>query len=109
MGNIAFSKFSEKVELLCSMFEYKRKSGKCLCESGDGRCWKWLIVALLLISGGCLGGCGANASAITSPPAFPTPQPTVIAGPFRTLVQTLDGAFTIELDITPNRSGANHF
>jgi hypothetical protein len=110
MENIAFSKSSGRVELLRSMFKDTKKPGKRLCERIERRWWKWLILfTLLLVSGGCLTGCSANASAITSPSITPTSQPTVVAGPLHTFVQTFDGVFTIELDITPNRSGFNHF
>ncbi len=89
------------------MLKDKRRPAKrAHLESGQQR-W-WLILALLLVSG-CLAACNTNASTITSPPTPPVPRTTVAAGPLHAFIQTFDGAFTITLDITPNRSGPNYF
>jgi len=65
----------------------------------------WSILLLLCVS--VISGCG---SAPPPSPALrqvlPTPQAT---HPFHETLETSDGAFTIMLDITPNRSGTNVF
>lgn len=69
--------------------------------------WKvaWMVVLCLGVS--ILSGCGAPAPATTA--SGQQTQPAAPAGPFHNKVQTFDGAFTITLDITPNRSGTNVF
>jgi len=62
---------------------------------------------LLLLCVGVISSCGTTPRA--SPPlrqASPTPQ---VAHPFHDTLETRDGAFTVTLDITPNRSGTNVF
>lgn len=57
-----------------------------------------------------IGACGVinNTSANTS--ATPSPaQSSIVARPLHTTEQTLDGDFSITLDITPNQPGINAF
>jgi len=68
---------------------------------------KAVWTSLLLLCIGVVSGCGS------APPPSPTlrqvsPTPEV-AHPFHDTLKTLDGTFTITLDITPNRSGTNVF
>jgi len=65
----------------------------------------WSI--LLLLSVGVFGGCGATPSSTTA--IRSQPSPTEATQPFHSTVKTLDGDFTVTLNITPNRSGANVF
>ncbi|MFL5707140.1 MAG: FixH family protein [Ktedonobacteraceae bacterium] len=69
--------------------------------------WKptWSIVLLLCVS--VINGCGATPSPTTE--IRQQPHATAVAQPFHASVKTLDGDFTVTLDITPNRSGANVF
>ncbi len=69
--------------------------------------WKpaWSILLLLCVS--VINGCGATPSPTTT--FRQQPQPTAVAQPFHASMKTLDGDFTVTLDITPNRSGTNVF
>jgi copper transport protein len=69
--------------------------------------WRWLGLFALLLGLSALAGCGTDATTATT--TLSHPQPTATIGPFHTTVQTFDKDFTITLDITPNRSGPNHF
>jgi copper transport protein len=89
------------------MFEQEKvvnKRGGWWCERGY---WRWLGIFALLLGLGMLAGCGTGAKTATT--TLSHPQPTATSGPFHTSVQTFDEDFTITLDITPNRSGPNHF
>ncbi len=65
----------------------------------------WSILFLLCVS--VISGCAST----------PRPSPTLrqssptpaVAHPFHDILKTQDGAFTVTLDITPNRSGTNVF
>ena len=61
---------------------------------------------LLLLCVGAISGCGALAPSPTARAQQPLPA---IAHPFHATMKTLDGAFIVALDITPNRSGPNVF
>ena len=65
-----------------------------------------LLSLLLLLCVGGISGCGALAPSPTVRAQQPTPT---IAHPFHATMKTLDGAFIVTLDITPNRSGPNVF
>lgn len=65
---------------------------------------------LLLLFVLVLSGCGPVPSSTSTPgQSSPTQLTTVVARPFHETVKTLDGVFTVTLDITPNRSGPNNF
>jgi copper transport protein len=64
----------------------------------------WCILLFLCLS--VIGGCGTISSPTTTIRQFP---PAEVAQPFHGTVKTLDGDFTVTLDITPNRSGPNVF
>ncbi|MEO7020441.1 MAG: hypothetical protein ABI234_09860 [Ktedonobacteraceae bacterium] len=68
------------------------------------RKWVWGIMLCLLLT-------GCSTSTVSTTPVTPTSiQPTTaVAQPFHGMVQTQDKAFTITLDITPNRPGTNVF
>jgi hypothetical protein len=66
--------------------------------------WK-LACLLLFLCSGVIGGCGT----VSSPTTLRQPSPTAVAQPFHGTAKTLDGVFTVTLDITPNRSGPNVF
>lgn len=61
---------------------------------------------LLLLCVGAISGCGALSPSPTVRAQQPAPT---IAHPFHATVKTLDSAFIVTLDITPNRSGPNVF
>lgn len=61
---------------------------------------------LLFLCLSAIGGCGTSSSPTTT---LRQPSPTEVAQPFHGTVKTLDGDFTVTLDITPNRSGTNVF
>ena len=65
----------------------------------------WSLLCLLCASP--LTSCGAPSPTTTAP--APQPHLTPVAHPFHVTVKTLDGDFTVTLDITPNRSGTNVF
>lgn len=68
---------------------------------------KALWTILLVLCASVISGCG---SAAPPSPTLQQPSPTPqVAGPFHETLETRDGAFTITLDITPNRSGTNAF
>lgn len=91
------------------MFERRKKPGehagqRFVLKSGK------LPGALVLLCSICLfSGCAAISTTATSNTISAQSQPTIAAQPFHTTVQTLDGDFSITLDITPNRSGTNIF
>jgi copper transport protein len=70
-------------------------------------CWKLAWIFLLFLCVGVISGCGTPSSPTTG--VGQHPQPSVVAHPFHDMIKTLDGDFTIILDITPNRSGTNAF
>jgi copper transport protein len=62
---------------------------------------------LFLLCASLISGCGAaHTPSTTLRQASPTPQ---AAHPFHATLETRDGAFTLTLDISPNRSGTNVF
>lgn len=69
--------------------------------------WKLAWIFLLFLCVGVIPGCGAPSSPTTA--VGQQTYPSVAAHPFHDTVKTLDGDFTITLDITPNRSGTNVF
>ncbi|SRR5258707_6992394 len=91
------------------MFVRKKVSGG---NTGSGQiAGFWLLLSLFMLLPGTalLSGCGGTATATTPTPP-PTPAQSIpLARPLHTIVQTFDKDFTITLDITPNRSGPNHF
>lgn len=68
---------------------------------------KALWSMLLLLCVGVIGGCSVTSSPTTV--IRRQPSPTEVAQPFHGTMKTFDGAFTVTLDITPNRSGPNMF
>src|SRR5207248_6043487 len=64
----------------------------------------WCILFFLCLS--VISGCGTISSPTTT---VRQPPPTEVAQPFHGTMKTLDGDFTVTLDITPNRSGMNVF
>ncbi len=65
----------------------------------------WSIVLLFYVS--VIAGCGASPTKTIA--LQPSPQPKKVVHPFHATVKTLDGDFTVTLDITPNRPGTNVF
>ncbi len=62
---------------------------------------------LLLLCVAVISACGSAATLSPTPrQASPTPP---VAHPFHATLETRDGAFSITLDISPNRSGTNVF
>ncbi len=68
------------------------------------RRWVWGIMLCLLLT-----GCSTSTVSTTPPTPTSIPPTPAVAQPFHGTVQTQDGAFTVTLDITPNRSGTNVF
>lgn len=68
--------------------------------------WEPAWCLLLFLCLGVISGCGTVSSPTTT---LRQPPPTAVAQPFHGTVKTLDGDFTVTLDITPNRSGPNVF
>lgn len=65
---------------------------------------------LLFLGVSLIAGCGVFSTTGSTTTVQPQTQPTVAsAQPVHTTARTSDGDFTITLDITPNRSGANMF
>lgn len=69
--------------------------------------WKLVWMALLFLFFGMISGCGTPSSPTTA--VGQQTQPSAAAHPFHDTVKTLDGDFSITLDITPNHSGTNVF
>ncbi len=69
--------------------------------------WKLVWMALLFFGVSIISGCGAPSSPTTA--VGQQTQPSAAARPFHDMVKTLDGDFSITLDITPDRSGTNVF
>jgi hypothetical protein len=65
----------------------------------------WSIMLLFCVS--VIASCGASPTTTTV--LQQSPQPTKVTYPFHVTVKTLDGDFTVALDITPNRPGTNVF
>lgn len=70
--------------------------------------WIWSICCCCL-----LVGCSLSSAPVSTPTqavqATQVAQATPGGRPFHQIIQTLDGAFTVTLDIAPNRSGSNVF
>ncbi|MGH2507072.1 MAG: FixH family protein [Ktedonobacteraceae bacterium] len=66
--------------------------------------WMWFVLLFFLFT-------SCSTPFTSAAPAAPTNTlPTVaVAQPLHQVVKTLDGAFTVTLNITPNRSGPNVF
>lgn len=64
---------------------------------------------MLLFCVSVITSCGASPTTTTTTALQQPPQATKVAGPFHATVKTFDGDFTVTLDITPNRPGANVF
>jgi len=69
--------------------------------------WKPVWIFLLFLCVSVTSSCGPSSSSATT--VGQPPQPSADAHPFHDTFKTLDGDFTITLDITPNRSGINVF
>ena len=67
----------------------------------------WIFVSMLILCVSIISSCGSPPSSATA--IGQHPQPSVGTLPFHGMVTTLDGDFTITLDITPDRSGTNMF
>ncbi len=75
-------------------------------RGGARRDWEWGWGILLLLCIPVISSCGASSPAPTTPVQ---PSSPASAHPFHATVKTFDGAFTVTLAITPNRSGPNLF
>lgn len=105
----SFPNSSEEVRLLRTiMVERETKPAQKAGQRFKMGSWQFVKIGILLFSLSMAGGCSAGVPASTTTTTLPHPQPTTLVRPFHTSVQTLDGAFTIALDITPNHAGPNH-
>lgn len=72
----------------------------------NGR-WGWIFVFMLFLCVSTISSCGSPSSPTTA--IGQHPQSPAVTLPFHGMVTTLDGDFTITLDITPDHSGTNTF
>ena len=71
--------------------------------------YKPMWAALFLLSIVIIQSCGAAPSSTAAPTPQPQSSSQAVAHPFHSILKTLDDAFTVTLDITPDRTGTNAF